>query len=473
MSKYGPQAYTQDRSGELLAQALTNAAQSFVGMRRQKQQDRIASDERTRQHGREDINDAITRDQSGYGVGNAPGDDLANALPSGGFVERHPTSGTPFDEHLSFDPSNLGDALRGPAPSSSLTSPVRQQQQQPQPATGHPGAFNPMTGTFGSPPPAPRYRQVTSGVYQDTTRSPEARHLREVQSEHELAQALEEQDRGRAAGDYTAAGVDSGRARLYARNPGLAQNDPTIGRPLPPRDPVMGSTEWKNARRFESELRPDDKTLVQVQTPDGAVIYMPRSQAAGMHAPSKTGVAKDLPAPLAAKVGQAGEMIKKAYDVLPQMDALDVSLENSAAQDVAQHGVGAFGMHIPGTQGAGSLMLNRDPAYSKYQASLSPFILAAAHALSGARINQDQVEQIRHSIEFKPGDTKDVRAQKRKNMVDLVNSISGSLPATAIAEQEDQMDPGSIALLKGTATAGLSAPRPQIMVARRPQQGAR
>jgi hypothetical protein len=352
MSRYGPPVYTEDRSGELLAQALSGAVQNFVGMHRQKQQDRIAADERTRQHGREDINDAITRDQSGYGVGTAPGDDLANALPSGGFVERHPTSGTPFDEHLSFDPSNLADALRGPVPQSNLTSPVqRQQPQAPAPAAGHPGAFNPMTGTFGTP--SPRYRQVTSSVYQDTTRAPEARHLREMQSEHELAQALEDQDRGRAIGDYTAAGVDAGRARLYARNPGLAENDPTIGRPLPPRDPVMGSQAWKDAKRFESGLQPADKTLVQVQTPDGAVIYMPRSQAAGMHAPSKTGVAKDLPAPLAAKVGQAGEMIKKAYDLLPQMDKLDVDVSELLLRRTLRSTVSALsGCTFPARRGS-------------------------------------------------------------------------------------------------------------------------
>lgn len=198
-----------------------------------------------------------------------------------------------------------------------------------------------------------------------------------------------------------------------------------------------------------------DQALVQTQAPDGSVIYTPRGEAAGMHAPSKAGQgAGNLPAPLAAKVGQAGEMIKKAYDLLPRMDALDVDVPESAAQDVAQHGIGIGHARIPGTQGVGSLLLNRTAPYSTYQAALSPFILAAAHALSGARINQDQVEQIRHSIEYKPGDSREVKAQKRKNMIDLVNSISGSLPAGAIAEQEDQMDPGSIALLKGYGYRG-------------------
>ena len=156
-----------------------------------------------------------------------------------------------------------------------------------------------------------------------------------------------------------------------------------------------------------------------------------------------------LAAPMAAKVGQFGEMLKKASDLMPATDALNVSLGSSAAQDVATHGVGAFGMHVPGTQGVGSMMVNKSPEYATYQAALSPFILAAAHALSGARINDTQVQQIRASIEIKPGDLPQVRAQKHKNVIDLINSIGGSLPSDAIAAQEDQMDPNSIALLKG------------------------
>lgn len=172
-------------------------------------------------------------------------------------------------------------------------------------------------------------------------------------------------------------------------------------------------------------------------------------KSSGVAKPGAAGGSGALSGPIAAKVGQYGEMLKKASDLLPQMDALEVALVPSAAQDVAEHGVKIFGTHIPGTQGVGSLMLNRSPAYAKYQAGLSPFILAAAHALSGARINADQTEQIRHSIEFKPGDSPTVRAQKRKNMVDLVNSIGGALPPDAVADQENQMEPTALTALHG------------------------
>lgn len=177
-----------------------------------------------------------------------------------------------------------------------------------------------------------------------------------------------------------------------------------------------------------------------------------------------------LAAPMAAKVGQFGEMLKKAHDLTALTDNLDVSVGESATRDLAEHG-----LHIPlvgtvpGTKGIGNAMMSHSPEYSQYQAALAPFILAAAHALSGARINQDQVEQIRKSIELAPGDfaNKAVRAQKEKNMIDLINSIGGSLPKDAIGEQEGQMDEASLAALSGrgyrriggqTATDGSTAP---------------
>ncbi len=162
----------------------------------------------------------------------------------------------------------------------------------------------------------------------------------------------------------------------------------------------------------------------------------------------------NLPAPIAAKVGQFGEMLKKAHDLTSLTDNLDVTMGQSASRDLAEHGlhVPLFGT-VPGTKGIGNAIMNHSPQYTQYQAALSPFILAAAHALSGARINQDQVEQIRKSIELAPGDfaNKDVRAQKEKNLIDLINSIGGSLPADAIGVQEGQMDETS---LSGLAARG-------------------
>ena len=113
-----------------------------------------------------------------------------------------------------------------------------------------------------------------------------------------------------------------------------------------------------------------------------------------------TGATKTLPAPLAARVGQFGEMLKKSADLMPMVDDMDVTLGKSMARDIADHGIAG----LPGTKGLGEAMVAKSPAYAQYQAALQPFILAAAHAMSGARINQDQTEKIRKSIELAPGD---------------------------------------------------------------------
>lgn len=177
----------------------------------------------------------------------------------------------------------------------------------------------------------------------------------------------------------------------------------------------------------------------------------------GVVVPGPSGsVAKGLAAPMAAKVGQFGEMLKKAHDLFPATEQLEVTLGQSGAQDIATQGIGAFGMHVPGTKGLGASMLAKSPAYATYQAALTPFVLAAAHALSGARINNGQVEQIRNSIEIKPDEPKESRAQKQKNLIDLINSIGGSLPKDAIGEQEGQMDEAALALMtqRGYRRAG-------------------
>lgn len=168
-----------------------------------------------------------------------------------------------------------------------------------------------------------------------------------------------------------------------------------------------------------------------------------------------------LAARIAAKVGQFGEMLKKAHDLTSMTDNLDVTVGQSATRDLAEHGlhVPLFGT-VPGSKGVGSVLMGQSPQYAQYQAALSPFILAAAHALSGALINQDQVEQIRKSIELAPSDftNKEVRAQKEKNMIDLINSIGGSLPKDAIDAQESQMDEPSITGLVGRGYRRVGGP---------------
>lgn len=218
--------------------------------------------------------------------------------------------------------------------------------------------------------------------------------------------------------------------------------------------PIAQATHRAN-RVADLETEPDK--IVGGMGPDGKPLYARVGQTGPAHpieglSPKPSAAAGALAAPIAAKVGQFGEMLKKAHDLTSLTDNLDVSVGQSATRDLAEHGfhVPLIGT-LPGSKGLGNAMMSKAPEYAQYQAALSPFILAAAHALSGARINQDQVEQIRKSIELAPGDftNKAVRAQKEKNMIDLINSIGGSLPKDAIGEQEGQMDEPSIQGLMG------------------------
>lgn len=209
-----------------------------------------------------------------------------------------------------------------------------------------------------------------------------------------------------------------------------------------------GTPEAAAWQKYLASLKPDP-TLVPVQQADGSVVYTPRPYAAGQAVPGKAGGASNLAAPVAARVGQFGEMLKKTAQILPIMDALDVNLGNSTAQDIAENGIGVGGYHIPGTKGLGSAMMNRSSRYAEYEAAASPLVLAIAHALSGARINKDQTDKIRESIVYAPGDSPAVKAQKRKNLVDMVNSVGGSLPVDAVAAQEAQMDPSAMTSLRG------------------------
>ncbi len=178
----------------------------------------------------------------------------------------------------------------------------------------------------------------------------------------------------------------------------------------------------------------------------------------------------NLPAPLALKVSQYGELLRKTADLLPMMDKLNVTLGGSAAADVAEHGVHIpiAGVNVPGTQGLGSMMLNNNPDYAQYQAALSPAVIAAAHAQSGARYSAEQGNKIQQSIESKPGDFTNpgVLAQKKKNILDLLSSIGSSLPRDAIAAQEAQAGPAALNILQsygykpfGGSTAPASGPQ--------------
>lgn len=222
-------------------------------------------------------------------------------------------------------------------------------------------------------------------------------------------------------------------------------------------DPVTGKVTFYDPRKPPTDLsvtpkpQPGSFTFQKGLGPDGSPTLYAGNSRTGTLTPTGvgtlvSGAASSTNAALASKSGQFGEMLKKSADLLPEMDALDVKLGQSAANDVASAHVGSF--HIPGTAGIGNLMVNQWPEYQRYQATLTPFVLANAHALSGARINQEQAQMIQRSIEMQPADSPIVRKQRIKNVVDQLNSVAASLPPEDVARQEAQMDPATLQILR-------------------------
>lgn len=430
-----------------------------------------------------------SRAPTGAGSGGAPvtsadrpsdGRDLAATHPGAFDVATRQFGGS--DLQLATAAAHTNGPASRPGPDAPAPAPAQ---------AGQPGQPAP-TGPMGQPqmpqlpqPTGPRYSAIDRTHYIDNTETPaavaERTRMQEQTYQLQLADYIRRTDPSYQANlDHVRAETEALRRKPtnIMRGPGgqlLDVEDPAHPRPIGPgaaadRMPRQFAEDGRAVEGFSDKsgkfyhadgtpatgritpyVAPKEEPLVQVQQPDGSVVYVPRNQASGRQAPKKGSTS--LPAPMAAKVGQFGEMLKKADDLLPIMDAIDIELSQSTAQDVAEHGLA----HLPGTRGVGAMMVNRSPTFAKYQAALDPFILAAAHALSGARINSDQVNQIRKSIEVKPGESKESRAQKKKNLVDLFNSIGGSLPADAIAVQEGQLDAPAMLRLKGYGYQSVSA----------------
>lgn len=226
--------------------------------------------------------------------------------------------------------------------------------------------------------------------------------------------------------------------------------------------PIERATHMAN-RKADLQTEPDK--VVGGIGPDGKPLFArvgqsgPATPIEGLSPkPTATG---GLSAPLAARVAQAGEMMKKYKDLIDTSDKLNVSVGSSAARDLAERGLHVpFLGTMPGSKGVGNLLMDQSPDYATYQAALAPFRLAVAHAMSGARIGDMQREEINRGIEMGPGDFANptVRKQKEKNMIDFMNSIGGSLPRDAIAEQEGQMDESALQALVGRGYRRIGVP---------------
>lgn len=262
MSRYGPPAYVTDRSGELLAAALEQASGSLLGGiergRERKRQSRLDAQADTDRRIR--LYDAGVRDgPAPSGDFTLPGLDTSADLsfPSGSELARHLSIGG------ASDPAGSSETLASALPTRALTTNQPRtfdpnfDAPRPTPAAGHPGAFDPNTGTFrdgkGMPKTPPvgtvrdpdRYAQIDEGHYLDRTQTPEARaetqqiHGKEL--ERELANQEMEREVQRIMQAYQ---IPEARARVLAMKGGDAIDrnfnaPPTAARPTAPRPQLV------------------------------------------------------------------------------------------------------------------------------------------------------------------------------------------------------------------------------------------
>lgn len=356
-----------------------------------------------------------------------------------------------------------GANLEGKQEGSALLRQIYDQRQKQALEAAQTNHFNAETGKLLQPPTPKRTYDAARGVTVDEENSiaTPVKGLPEmpIKAKYTPKSYMEN-------GEPVEGLVDEGGNFLHA------DQTPARGRITPYVAPV----EPNNV--FQSGIGSDGKPTIFAGKSKGA----PNLTDTGINKPVSA-ASGALAAPVAFRVGQAGEMLKKAADILPMLDQLRVGLAQSSAADIANNGVGIAGMHIPGTKGVGNLMMNNDPRFATYQAALGPLSIAAAHANAGLRVSDAQMAKIQKNMEVAPGDVANptVMAMKKKNMVDLINSIVGSLPPEAVAAQEAQMDPAALAMLKAAGYRGAQravAPLPPNKVIQpprgtvQPQQGA-
>lgn len=171
-------------------------------------------------------------------------------------------------------------------------------------------------------------------------------------------------------------------------------------------------------------------------------------------------------APLAARASQFGLALSSAGDALPLHDKMASGKGvpfglQSAAQTA--HGEG-YVSKIPFGQELGNRLLNSNPEYATYEAAMPALVLAGAHAVSGARINQEQIHQLTASMKLAPGDAKVSADQKKANLIDFLNAVRVSLPPDLAAQQESQVDPKTLSYLKSIGYGKAPTPRGMAML---------
>lgn len=230
-----PYVSNEGAFGSSFLDAFMNAYGLAGQRKRQKEQDEIDAEDRERQR---EIQDATLASQGlfrGTAPVEAPAPPMASRPGEGfrsAFVAEQPRrpGATPFDEI----PSRMGRNPMEQAISEMATTPpaggdVEAPPQRP------PGSFDPMTMSFT--PAVPRYRQVTPGIYEDATRTPEGR--KAVETERERARVREMYQ----------------RLGLTTEQAALAAEDEAYGRELltattTPKDPTRDEQIRKRIREL-------------------------------------------------------------------------------------------------------------------------------------------------------------------------------------------------------------------------------
>jgi hypothetical protein len=267
MGRFSPPAYVTDRSGELLAQALEQATNGFVGGIERGRERRHQRDVEKQQHddvilGMELSHPGLHR--PGAAVPTGTGNALAASLPNSPLIDdeygsnQGPVAAPSRDRGFG---SSLADAL--PMPTTAPTPPMPMKPANSgrgamppaaaapmAPIPGHPGAFDPTTGAFrdgqgvpkvGNRPnpaaapaaaPAPRVRQLSNGWTMNDDESDAA-----LMHGKELERAFADRDRSRKVNDLVRAGYSPTDAALAVDNPGMADNiwDRAHPKAAPPR----------------------------------------------------------------------------------------------------------------------------------------------------------------------------------------------------------------------------------------------
>lgn len=247
MSRYGPPAFVEDHSGDILAAALTHAADTVVARHRQAQQDREADTQRDigqytqgfRQsipqadadqppiNGRAVAADPVLQRSAIEMMGRMPTSRASRqSAPAAPPPPSGPELASAFDASSSSAPSA---PTRDAMPAETPLSPADFTPAGPPAGGGHPGAFDPSTKSFGGgvngaiarATPPQRYLPLPHGGYIDTEATPRADAARDRATQLRLAAEFRSQlegQRDNAAGTRQASKDSAASQRTAATN---------------------------------------------------------------------------------------------------------------------------------------------------------------------------------------------------------------------------------------------------------------